>query len=157
MRTGDIVFVRGKTWVSKIIRFFDKGEFTHVAIAVSPHTVIEVERFTRARISPIHYEDYEIVSLGLNIFQQKTIRNHAKTLVGKHYDYWQILGELLEDLFNLKGRNRFNNPNKYICSELVGELLTAAGILQDSQEVRDFTPNELYEAVKHLAETRRPS
>jgi Permuted papain-like amidase enzyme, YaeF/YiiX, C92 family len=135
MKPGDIVFVRSNTLLSKIIRFFDRGAFSHVAIAVSDKQVIEANWYMRTRIVDFHYTDYEIVSLPLTVRQRRVLPIYAARYVGQWYDYLQIVALL----FN----SRLNNPKHLICSELVFNVLYDIRYLKD-ESLRDCTPNELY-------------
>lgn len=139
MQAGDIVFVRGKTLMSKLIRFFDKGEFSHVAMAVSPNLIIEAQYGTKVRIVPFrfNYEDCEIVDLGLTEEQRKQIQRNANKYVGKRYDYLQAIGLAL--------KRGIDNQNAYICTEIIHEMLGCVGY---ECCPNDMKPNELYRYLK---------
>lgn len=139
MQAGDLIFVRGKGIIPSLIRLFDKGQFSHVAIAVSNTHVMEAEWNTKLRIAPLNYDNYEIVTLPLTPLQRDLIVHGAIQLTGKWYGYLDILGILL------KNRIRFSDPNAFICSEAVSTLLNGVG-LTDIQGV--VTPNELYKLIK---------
>lgn len=99
MQAGDIVFVRGHTPMSRLIRFFDRGEFSHVAIAVSKTHILEAQYGTRVRIVPFRFnlEDCEIVDLGLTTQQRWKIKDTCLWFVGKRYDYLQALSYAFKD------------------------------------------------------------
>jgi hypothetical protein len=146
---GDLLFVRGKSFISKMVNLFD-GEFSHCCIALSDKVVLEAQYFTKTRITPIYFDDYEVVNLGLTNEQRDKILKLGVNLVGEYYDYGQILGILLQKLFHLKQR-KFNNPNHMICSELITYLLLHVGYIQSTDEIDKFlelTPNELYFYLK---------
>lgn len=145
MRAGDVVFVRGNSIVSKAIRFFDKGRFSHVAIAVSDTHVIETNWNMRSKIVEFYYDDYEIVELPLTDEQRVRVIVEAKLLEGIPYDYLQILF--------LMFASRLNNPRYFICSELVYTILKNVGYLTDTS-LRDSTPNEMYGALVKGGEGR---
>jgi hypothetical protein len=134
MKAGDILFVRGDSLLSSAIRLFDKGEFTHVAVAVSETHILEAQYFTKTRITPIYFEDYEIVRLDL---PEHELLKISIQLVGKWYDYLQIVGYMLD--------KKTNNPNQLICSEVVATVLYQLGEIEDYNKVKDLTPNELYQ------------
>ncbi|MDQ0976604.1 hypothetical protein QFZ31_006656 [Neobacillus niacini] len=138
MKAGDIIFVRGTGIISRLVRFFDKGKFSHVAIAVSDTHVIEADWYMRSNIVEFHYEDYEIVSLNLTDNQRQHIPLTAIKYEGKMYDYIQVLGYIF--------KSRLNNPRHLICSELVYNILSEVGYINDAS-LRDITPNELYEIL----------
>jgi Permuted papain-like amidase enzyme, YaeF/YiiX, C92 family len=135
MKAGDVIFVRGTSIISRLVRFFDKGKFSHVAIAISETEVIETNWNMRSKIVKFHYEDYEIVSLNLTDSQRDRIPAIASRLEGKLYDYLQVIGYIF--------KSRLNNPRHLICSELVYNILSEVGYNHD-ELTRDITPNELY-------------
>lgn len=95
--------------------------------------IIEAQYYTKTRITPIYFEDYEIVRLDLP--EEELLKNSIQ-LVGKWYDYRQVISYMFH--------KRTNNPNQLICSELVATLLFQLGEIEDYNEVKDLTPNELY-------------
>lgn len=136
MEAGDLIFVRGHSLVSSIVRAVDKGEFSHVAMAVSPTHVIEAEWSTKSVITPLHYEDYEVISLGMTEEQKDRIIKKAIQLTGRWYDYPQAVGYLFS--------RKWGSPKNLVCSEIVYLLLKEIGLdLGDS----NITPNELYTAI----------
>lgn len=144
MRAGDIAFIRGTGLISRIIKWIDKGEFSHVVILTSPTTCLTAEYNTRVKEMPFEYEDYEVLDLGLTDVERILLKSLAKEEIGKYYDYGEILNILLKRFFKYKGKNRFNSPNNYICSELVNHLLTRLGKIPPGTELTDCTPNQLY-------------
>jgi Permuted papain-like amidase enzyme, YaeF/YiiX, C92 family len=134
IKAGDILFVRGHSPLSRVIRLFDKGEFSHVAIALSDTHILEAQYYTKTRITPIYFDDYEVISLDL---PEHELLKISIQLVGKWYDYLQIVGYMVE--------RKTNNPNQLICSELVASVLYSLGEVEDYEEVKDLTPNELYQ------------
>lgn len=160
MKEGDIIFVRGKSIKSHIVRLFDKGRFSHVAVCVSEDTILEANFFTKSHIITFDesiYSDIEVIDLGLTDEQRCMVTEVAKEYIGKDYDYAQLFGYALEKIFHCK-KSLFNNPNNLICSELVFHILDRLGILEDLQigsEGADLTPNQLYDLVKYISINNR--
>ena len=144
IKAGDVIFIRGKGIISWLIKWIDKGEFSHVVMAMSDDTCINAEYGTRIAVVPFDYEDYEVIDLNLTKEQQELLSRIASNHIGKRYDYGQILYILLKRFFKFKGGNRFNSPNNYICSELVNDLLKSIEKIPDGIELTDCTPNQLY-------------
>lgn len=162
MNRGSIIFVRRKGIISKLIRLFDhRGKFSHVAIAISDTEILEADINIVSRVKKFNlkeYSYYEILDLGLSSEQQEKVVEISKAYIGKKYDYAQIFGYIIKNLFHLKGKILFNNPNNLICSELVFNVLDHLGITNDlgiTGEVRgiDLTPNELYDLLKYLSKS----
>jgi hypothetical protein len=147
MKSGDIVFVRGNSLISKLIRLFDKGSFSHVAICLTENIVLEAQYFTTSRTVPFYFTDYEIVDLNLSDSQRERIQDLGLNLVGRIYDYKLILSYFLRRVWNKKIKI-YNSPNNYICSELVEILLQDVGAIPKDEQLRDMTPNELYRYLR---------
>lgn len=139
MKAGDVIFVRGTSAFSTAVRYFDPGQFSHVAIAVSETHILEAQWYTKSRITPFYFQDYQIIDLDLGEAERDYIVHAGIQLVGKWYDYRQILGVVL--------RNPSNNPNYLICSEIIASLLSQIGKFEYT-EVIDLNPNQLYELLK---------
>jgi hypothetical protein len=142
MKSGDIVFVRGNSLISWLIKLFDHGQFSHVAIAVSDNEVLEAEYNTKTRITPFYFTDYEIVDLGLSTEQMKRVEELAPKLVGYKYDFMEIISIFVRNVFDKKFRI-WNSPQAYICSELVEFVLSDIGVIPKDKDLRNITPNEL--------------
>jgi len=139
---GDILFVRGNSWVSKIINRID-GTYSHIAILLSNEVIIEAQRFTKSRITKNNFIDYDVIRLNLTDTHIQLVSDSAIKLVDIKYDYIQVLTTLLNRLF---GRKIINNRSKYICSELVLRLLLDINYITETEysENINCTPNELY-------------
>lgn len=149
MKSGDVVFVRGNSPISSLIRLFDKGEFSHVSICVSDgcKEVLEAQYFTTSSIVPFHFSDYEIVDLDLTDEQRKQISEIAPSLTGRQYDYFQILQYIIRKIFK---EFKWNNPNNMICSEIVDLLLYSVDAIPEHDYLGNLTPNELYRYLTKL-------
>lgn len=148
MRTGDIVFVNGKTPTSWLVRKIDGGPFSHVAVAVSNTHILEAQYFTKVRISEMKYTDYEVIDLGLSDEQRDKIVHLGIELVGRWYDYPQILWYFLNHFIKLDAKKIWNSKNNLICSELVDYLLFQVGYLDEDVFLGNVTPKELYDFLK---------
>lgn len=129
LKRGDIVFIRGRSPISPIIRYFDKGKFTHVGIMLDDGIHILDARLIGG-VKPRHFDftDYEVVRIpGVNI-------DAAKRYIGLGYDLLQFVW------YGFRFGKVWNNPNKMICSELV-----AIALRRD--DLRNMAPNELYEKL----------
>jgi hypothetical protein len=147
MKSGDIIFVRDNSLISKLIRLIDHGKFSHVAIAVSDSDILEAQYNTKTRITPFYFTDYEIVDLGLSDEKMKRVAELAPKLVGYKYDFLEIVTIFVRNVFDRKFRI-FNSPKAYICSELVEFVLSDIGVIPKDKDLRNITPNELYDYLK---------
>jgi translation initiation factor 2B subunit (eIF-2B alpha/beta/delta family) len=149
MKAGDIIFVRGKSPISKLIQYFDKGSFSHVAICLSNNAILEAQYFTKSRIVPFYFKNYEIVDLGLSETQRERVLELGLNLMGHYYDYIQVFSYFLRGVLN-KELKIYNSPNNYICSELIDIILTDIGVISKNKYLGNITPNELYKYLKTI-------
>jgi hypothetical protein len=150
MKCGNIVFVRGTDILSKIIEHFD-GKFSHVFLCLSENAILEAQYRKKSYITPFHYQnaDYEVIDLNLTRAQKVRIQELALTLIGKNYDYIQIISYLIKDTID-RHFKIINNPNNLICSEIIEIILQDIGIIPNDKKLRDMTPNELFRYLKSL-------
>lgn len=134
MESGNLIFIRGHSVISNTVRLFDKGEFSHVAVAVSPTHIIEAKWNSKSIITPFTYEDYEVIDLNLTEEQKYRLIKRSIQLTGKRYDFPQLLRYIFKGI-------KSGSPKRLICSEIAYELLKVVGI--DVQD-RNISPNELY-------------
>lgn len=132
--------------VSKIIRLLD-GEYSHIALALSPNVILEAQRFTESRIVKSYETNYDKIELTLSEYQLSRLNDVALELIGYKYDYMQVFSTLFQKLFKIR---RKNNREKFICSELIVELLYAIDYISTKEYtyLADSTPNELYTFLK---------
>jgi cell wall-associated NlpC family hydrolase len=150
MRAGDIIFISGTSLLSRIVRFFDgKGKFSHVTIALSNNSILEAQYYKKSSIVPFSYEHYEIIDLGLSESQRRKVQELGLDLVGRNYDFIQIVSYFIKDVFNKRFRI-INNPNDYICSEIVEVILQEIGVMPNDDSLKDMTPNVLFEYLTSL-------
>jgi hypothetical protein len=157
IKAGNVIFVKNNNWLTtKLITFFDTGRFSHVCIATSDTHVIEAQYGTKARIVPFYYGQDEYVVIDLNLSEEETKRvvNIALSMTGKWYDYPQLLGYAIKKIFGLKSKNLLNNPNNWICSELVYNMLVSLGKISPTETLNDLTPNQLYNFLNNLCKSQ---
>jgi hypothetical protein len=150
MKCGNIVFVRGNSLLSKAIEHFD-GKFSHVFLCLSENAILEAQYSTKSCIVPFHYQnqEYEIVDLNLSRSQKQRVQELGLSLIGKKYDYIQIISYLIRDIID-RDFKIINNPNNLICSEVIEIILQDIGIIPNDKKLRDMTPNGLYRYLKTL-------
>jgi hypothetical protein len=150
MQAGDILFIKGKSFISNLIKEVDKGDFSHVAIAVSETEVFEAQFYTRARITKMTYEDFEVIQLGISKLEQEKIQAICQVLQGTWYDYLQVTSYIFKRLVK---RVPYNSPNNLICSESISFILYVLDKIPSFNP--DITPNELYKVLKKMPRTDR--
>lgn len=147
LKPGDIIFVRGHSFLADEIRHYDPGEFSHVCIAVSSSEIFEARGGTLSHETKFKYKDYEVISTNLSEIEIGRLVTLCKMLRWKPYDYIQDLGYVFHDLFGIPVE-RFNDRDALICSEAIALVLYLLGKLD--QPMPNITPNQLFK----LANTR---
>lgn len=150
LKSGNVIFVRGKSLLSWLIRLFDHGEFSHCAICLSDNgtSILESQYFTKSRIVQFYFKDYENVDLGLTDEQKTRIQEFGLDLIGYQYDFIQVFSYAIKDIF--RKFKIINDSKKYICSEIVGILLQESGVIPKDENLSNLTPNELYRYLMKL-------
>lgn len=141
MKKGDLIFVRRNNWLGKLIRYFDKGEFSHVAIMLDPDslTVLDARLFGGVKPRGFDFNDYEIVSVEGDI-------DKAVNLIGLKYDKALFIWHGIKYLASKVGLSIKvqNNPKEMICSEYVAYYMGRGDLFNKK-------PNEIY---RELVETK---
>lgn len=117
LETGDILLFKSNSLYSKLISWFTKSKYTHVAIALSEHLIIEAN--FRVSINPvINCKNYDVFRIkgGLSEIQKLRMYKFLIKQNKKIYDFLQIIGYIIMALFG--GYNKLNSPHYVICSEL---------------------------------------
>ncbi|MGJ9384899.1 hypothetical protein [Salipaludibacillus sp. CF4.18] len=125
----EIIFSRSDECLSKVIRQFDKGKWSHVSIRIDDKHILD-SRFPRGvQVREFDLEDYEIIRVDGDV-------ELALKHVGKRYDLVNFVW------YGFRyGDKAWNNPNEYLCSELVAEAI-------HDENVKGMTPNEQYNYLK---------
>lgn len=144
-RAGDLVFFRGKDWISWLISLF--SYWTHVGAIDRPGIVLAAED-DGVVFRPLksYEETHDFIIVGLNRseeFRRRFLRALGKK-VGRKYDITLLIGNLLYRLF---GRNGFfirvfDMPLREICVELVASSLREAGEVFQ-QDLNAMSPEDL--------------
>lgn len=151
MKSGDVIFVYDSSLLSKLVRFFDhNGRFSHCCICVNDNNeILEAQYYKKSDIVPFNYAEFETVDLRLTDSQRKRIQELAVTLIGKKYDFIEVLSIFIRNVFD-RNFKIINNPKQLICSELVEILLQDICAIPNDKKLTNLTPNELYDYLKSL-------
>lgn len=149
-QAGDIIFFRGDGVISKLVKFFDKGEFSHVAIAISDTQIFHINWNFKAKVDYLYTDNCEIVKLNLPKEKQQRLAEIISPYKDSEYDYLQIAWYILKYYFHISGANLFNYKKRLICSELVSHILFDLGVIDKVDYLYDLTPNQLYDTVTYL-------
>lgn len=129
IQPGDILLIRGNTWIDKIIRVITGSQYTHVAGVVNSDEAIEILPFNRTQFQKLrsYTGRTDIYTCSdLTAEQRKKIVEHAVERIGTKYDYKLIFWEASRYLFDWTWP--YNTDNKSLCSTLWAEAYRKAGV-----------------------------
>ena len=120
-----IALYRGKSLLSRLIRWFTWSPYSHAAWICRDGSVIEawskgVRRAASLGEAHMAGTPVEIFALDLDAQQHAEIEKFLTKQLGQKYDWWGILGFL--------PRRVMENHDAWFCSELVTKALNAAGV-----------------------------
>lgn len=123
-----IAIYKGKSYISRAIRFFNFSEYSHVAWIDDDSSVIEawhrggvthVQSISDNHTPGTPVRIYSVIGETPEIRHDVNIFLRAQ--VGLGYDYLAILGFIVRS-------NRLHRRNRWFCSELVAEAYRVAGL-----------------------------
>lgn len=139
IRPGDILLIRGNTWIDKVIQSVTGSSYTHVAGVVEPDKAIEILPFKKTR-----YQNLSIYNGRAEVFtcdnltneQRQKIVDHVVGELGTRYDYKLLLWEASRYLLNWVWPYKADDSNSNLCSTLWANAYRKAGV--------DLCPNLPY-------------
>ncbi|MCX8074115.1 MAG: YiiX/YebB-like N1pC/P60 family cysteine hydrolase [Clostridia bacterium] len=149
LEVGDIVLVKPKSLLSRIICKFTNSKYSHACIVYSssPTPLILDIDYNMSKIRRLDYYNergYDIFRLREGLSEDEKIALQVLILnyLDKEYDYKQLLSYLRKLFFH---KDIINNPKKFICSELVFQLYYELGYnLNPSAKILgDITPHDI--------------
>lgn len=149
---GDLLFVQGSSWVSRLIQWRTHGPYDHVAIDLGSGVQLgaEPEGIKARPLAELGPSDALLrVSLGLS----PAWWAKGYTFLGQFIDSGYSAADILDDLFPswLPLRLLFAQTHAYDCSDLVARYLDELGIIPLAElggDAKTVTPNDLYRACK---------
>jgi len=129
MKKGDIIFSRSNSPLSKLIRLFDQGKWSHVSIYIGNGLVVDSRFPLGVQVRKFDFIDCEVIPSDADI-------DKAMEWIGYRYDlslfFWH----------SLKWGKPWNTIDEAICNELVIHSLS-------KPHLSGLSPNELYEELKN--------
>ena len=161
MKRGDIMLVRGKGFVSHMIRRITRSEWSHVAWVLSEQDLLEsdYEVFGEkgVQIEPVAtYANNKKSIIRLSLLEEYVEKaiSIASSKIGHRYDaslflslFWRWV---LSFVFFWKSSTLRNQRHGWICSELVATPLYESCYFRfrDDIPVENIVPEDIWGAVK---------
>lgn len=147
IQPGDILLIRGTTWVDKAIKLVTRSPYSHVVGVVNSDQVVEILPFSKAKLTNVR--DYSgradvFTCKRLSSDDRKKIVSYATRKIGTSYDYYLLVWEASR--FLLHWVWPYENTNSSLCSTLWSEAYRNAGI--------DLCPEVKFPAPGDLAKSK---
>lgn len=138
-----ILFLRNRSLLSRLIKFVTQGEHCHVAIVLNHYTVLQTDFIHNLNLSYLSYKkcDYDLVTLNLKPIQEIEVGEWTQTHLYTPYDNF-------ENWRYLMGYKKSNNQSKLNCVEATINLLCDISYLNQVYLDMNLSPSELYEILK---------
>lgn len=143
MKKYSLLFYKGNSFVSKIIKLFTKSDYSHVAMVLDEYHVIETDWRFPVSIRHIKYNktDYHIYHLNIELTQEQEecIKKFIYEEIDKKYDLKFFFTRWFKIMFDCK---TYDDVNAYTCDDLIYEAFLRAGIkLVENKD--EMTPQTL--------------
>jgi hypothetical protein len=151
-RPGDYGVVKTSGFVGRLIRIGTTSRWNHAVICIDPTVIVEANPRGVA-LSPTN--KYNVIAWNqheeITDSQREKITEHALSLVGKPYGFFDIFVIFLRivglRLPPQKLWNKLAQGMGYICSELVTECYVKAEVKLSEKPVNLVTPGDLAERL----------
>lgn len=122
----DLIFVRGTSWLDRIIERVTKSKYSHVSVYAGNGQVIEAQVFRPVRSLGLYYANCDVYRVSLTDYQKQRMLAYLQAHIGEQYDYLEIFFLFIRYLFGFKFPYR--ETRRVICSTLVRDALEYAGL-----------------------------
>lgn len=134
-----ILAYRGKSLISKAIRFQTRSKYSHIAVMLDDGSVIEAWHKGGVRKSPsfstLHSPGTKVDVFRIDAdFDEATTNRFLHEQVGKKYDFKSVARFL--------SRRKTRHNNKYFCSELAEFALAFGGLLLLNGNPSEHSPRD---------------
>jgi hypothetical protein len=122
----DILFYKGSSWISRLIKAETSSEYSHVALVIDPLHVVETDWRYPLRINHINYKssDFDIYRVDLSIMEREKMLEFIYMSLNVKYDYDEILKIFLNNKLKLNLRD---DDNFYTCASWIYSVFLSAG------------------------------
>jgi hypothetical protein len=147
IRPGDIILVRGSTWMDKVVKTITRSHYSHVAGVVRSEEVIDIQPFTQTGYRKLDsfYGQADVFTCDvLTEDQRKKIVNYVNKEVGTSYNNWLIVWQGCRYLLNLQWPYKTDKGN--LCSTLWTDAYREAGV--------ELCPDVVFPSPRDLADSK---
>ncbi len=147
VRPGDVILVRGSTWIDRTIQGITRSRYSHVAGIIKQNEIIDLLPFSKAG-----YRNLWLYAGQADVFtcdtlteeQRKKIVNNVIGKVGTSYDYLLLIWQVSRYLLNWEWS--YENTKHSLCSTLWADAYRKVGV--------ELCPDVAYPSPGDLADSR---
>lgn len=144
LREFNIIFYKGNSLISKLIKFISKSKkYSHVALMLNEWHSLESAWNNPCVISHFNYKkcDYAIYELRVNLSENDKIKikKYIFDNLNSGYDYLYLISRGLNFIFNTPV---INSKKTLTCDELVVEAFKSIGIILVDDDIK-LSPENL--------------
>jgi len=157
LKVGDIFFVEGKGWISKIIRFITRGDKSHVGIMFETHICFEADGIKgKTRFRPLSdYQYSDIIFRRLKTMNEQHrchLQSVCRGLEGSPYSYWDLALNVIAAPMPKKWRHKFTtflgNKKFLKCDEAVMLVIHKVTGYQPFKKCERLNPSEMFKLIE---------
>ncbi|MFE1631035.1 hypothetical protein ACFLFF_30335 [Brevibacillus reuszeri] len=150
LRRFDLLFVRGRSPLAKLIQWATDSPYSHVAIVLDTYHIAETDwrfplQWNHNNYPFPHYDIYRYKH-AFEQWQVEAMTEFIQDHIGTPYDFWQ---SVTNGLYLLTGIPIRDAPDRMNCSETVDRMFYAAGIQLTARDLGKVTPADLVQS-RHL-------
>jgi len=154
IRAGDILFICPNNLFFKLVRYWTRDKYGHVAIVVDvigDHVLIVEAQPRGIDVNDLVWriknkEPIAIYRLrNLDEKKRKAIVEEALNFVGAGYDFEALLNFVA-------GGSKYGKKKKYYCSELIYRILLKVGLIKHTEPEEMVSPKALRLLIENIAD-----
>lgn len=132
LQVGDVIFSSGNSWISKVIKWFQDSEWSHVEVVVAVLDDFYMTASSEILGMEIKVRKYDSSSKKAYChIPNLVVEDGIDYLLGLcqqnvRYDYEGLIGYAFSRIFQWS-KNKWQNPKAVFCSEVTAEYLKISG------------------------------
>jgi hypothetical protein len=170
IQNGDIVMFRGKSWMSRAIRWVTSSPYSHAGVVAWWHghlIVIEAvsKGISATRLSVVVHEydgNCELWTTD-NQLERDAVTAAARNLLGRRYSMWTLVVNLRRMVLGKRAGDDVDPrawPEKFVCSEFVSRVWREGGLdLKPDTSDRFTRPSDIVRSssLRRIGDLCRPA
>jgi uncharacterized protein YycO len=138
MKPFDLLFYKGNSIVSKVIKYFTGSTYSHVGLVLDGLHIVEIDWKFPLKIRHLKYNsrNYDIYRIdNLNEKQKEKMLEFVNFKLNTEYDHWENIRFLLWKFFKIKTKD---DIDKFNCIEFIVDCFKYAGISLSDKDIVSF-------------------